>query len=369
MMLCRALAAALLTVSAVIAPAHAQTSDARTTLIARAQAAVVEIRIEPEPQPAPPKRVIRLNEGDCAETGGTWLGERRCEVSDAPFPRPISRGETGQMGSGLIIDAARGLILTADHIIGTGRDPKVKLADGRLLAATVAGRDPATGLALLRVEAANLSALPVATRAPVAGEASLLVGRMLPFDTIIATSGMVGGRMPIDGGAGDNMPWLAELWITDNLLPGGGLGGGPMLAANGEVLGLATAIYGRDGYGQGAATIMVALHGMGPVIEALATQGSVERSQIGISIECAKQACTVAMVFPGSPAEVGGLRAGDSIATIDGRSFSASNALSAYVAARPVGTTLQLAIQRDGAPQTLSVVTASSRALPAPPKD
>jgi S1-C subfamily serine protease len=370
-MMLRAVLVAAVVALHTAAPAHAQTTDARTALIARAQAAVVEIRIEPEPQPAPPKRVIRLSEGDCTETGGTWLGDRRCEVSDPPFPfAPRPRNETGQMGSGFVIDAQRGLILTAEHIIGAGRDPKVKLADGRLIPATLAGRDPATGVALLRVEATGLTALPLATRVPVAGEASLLVGRMLPFDTTIATSGMVGGHMPADGNdSGATMPWLAELWITDNLLPGGGLGGGPMLASNGEVLGFATAIYGRDGYGQGAATIMVALHGMGPVIEALAMKGSVERSQIGISIDCADVACTVAVVFPGSAAETGGLRVGDRILAIDGRPFATTNAVTAYIASRPVGTTLALAIERDSAAQTLSVVTTSSNALPAPSKD
>jgi serine protease Do len=350
--------------------AAAQTSDPRTAVIARATTAVVEIRVEPKPQTAPPKRVIRLSEGDCTETGGTWLGNRRCEVADAPFPfPPVPRTDSGQMGSGFFFDAARGLILTADHILGEGRPVTVKLADGRELPAAIAGRDPATGLAVLRVEAADLrSDLPIAPRSPVPGDASLLVGRLLPYDSTIATSGMVGGKLPRDEPT-DTLPWLADIWLIDNLLPGGGLGGGPVLNSSGEVMGLATAIFGRDGYGQSAATIMVALHGERPVIEALASKGVVERSQIGTSLDCAKNICTVTVIFPGSNAEAGGLRVGDRVVSIDGRPFTAIGQITRYIAARPIGATLQVAIERDGAAQTLGIVTASSNALPAPPKE
>lgn len=350
------------------APVVAQTADPRTALIARAQAAVVEIRVEPAPRPAPPKRVLRLSEGQCAENGGTWLGDRRCEVADAPFPfPPVPRADTGQMGSGFVVDASRGLILTANHIVSSERAPTVKLADGRELAATIAGRDEATGLALLRVEATGLTALPMATRVPVAGEASLLIGRLLPYDSTIATSGMVGGIVPDDGQG--NLPWLADIWLIDNLLPGGGLGGGPVLNSSGEAMGLATAIFGREGYGQGAATIMVALYGQRPVIEALATSGSVARSHIGISLDCDKGACEVAVVFPGGSAEAAGLRVGDRIVSIDGQSFTKAGQITRSIAARPVGSAIVMAIERGGEAQLVNVVTGSIGDLTAPVED
>ena len=370
MMLRRASVAALtalLTLSAVAA--YAQSADSRTALIARAQAAVVEVRVEPAPRPAPAKRILRLSEGQCTENGGTWLGDRRCEVADAPFPfPPVPRADTGQMGSGFVVDAGRGLILTANHIVPSARAPTVKLADGRELAASIAGRDEATGLALLRVEAGGLTALPLATRAPVAGEASLLVGRLLPYDSTVATSGVVGGMLPPDDQA-NNLPWLADIWLIDNLLPGGGLGGGPVLGSSGEVMGIATAIFGREGYGQGAATIMVALNDMQPVIEALAATGSVGRSHIGISLDCDKGACQVAVVFPGGSAEAAGLRVGDRIVSIDGQSFTKASQITRYIAARPVGGTIAMAIERGDAAQLVNVVTGSIGDLTAPVED
>ena len=362
-------AALLLALALTAAPLAAQTPDPRSAIISRAQAAVVEIRIAPAPRPAPPKRILRLTEGDCADNGGIWLGDRRCEVVDAPFPLPPApRADAGQMGSGFVVDAARGLILTADHIIGTGREPKVKFADGRLLPATLAGRDEATGLALLRVEAQGLAALPLATRAPVAGEASMLIGRLLPLDTTIATSGMIGGRIPAEGDAG-NLAWLSDNWMIDNLLPGGGVGGGPVLNAGGEVLGVATAIWGRDGYGQGSATIMIALDTARPVIEALASKGTVERSQIGTSLDCVNEACRVGVIFPGSPAAASGLQVGDAIRAIDGRPFTTVNAITRYIAARPIGSTVGMDIERGGVAQRLNMITASTRDLAAPAEE
>lgn len=367
MMRCARLVA--LTLLAAPAVAHAQTPDPRSAIIARAQAAVVEIRIAPAPRPAPPKRILRLSEGDCAENGGTWLGDRRCEVADAPFPLPPTpRADAGQMGSGFVVDAARGLILTADHIIGAGREPKVKFADGRLLSAKLAGRDPAMGLALLRVEAQGLTALPLAARPPEAGEASVLIGRLLPLDTTVATSGMVGGRIPAEGEAG-NLAWLADNWMIDNLLPGGGMGGGPVLNAQGEVMGIATAIWGRDGYGQGAATIMIALDAARPAIAALADNGMVERSHIGISLDCVNEDCRIDVIFPDSPAAASGLQVGDAIKAIDGRPFATVNAITRYIAARPVGSTIGMDIERGGVAQRLNIVTASTRDLAAPAQE
>lgn len=347
---------------AVPSVAAAQSADPRSAIIARAQAAIVEVRIAPEPPPPLAKRVMRLSEGECAERNGTWLGDRRCEVADFPLPwqpRPPERSAAGQMGSGFVVDAPRGLILTANHIIGTGREPKVKLADGRLLSATLAGRDEPTGLALLRIEAQGLTALPLATRPPVAGEASLLVGRLLPFDSIIATSGMVGGRIPAEGD-GANLGWLADNWMIDNLLPGGGLGGGPVLNSAGEVIGLATAIYGRDGYGQGAATIMIALDGARPLIELLVTKGAVERSQIGVAQDCRDGICRIDAAFLGGPAQRAGLQAEDQIRSIDGQPFTTANAISRYIASRPVGSVLRFEIARADAPVMIDVTTISS---------
>ncbi len=348
-------------------PVAAQTTDPRTALITRATTAIVQISVEPAPRPAPPKRVVRLNEAACADNGGIWLGDRRCEVADAPFPfPPVPRADSGQMGSGFIFDAARGLVLTADHILGEGRPVTVQLADGRKLPATIAGRDAATGLAVLQVGARDLLfQLPIATRSPVPGDASLLVGRLLPYDSTVATSGMVGGSLPRDDER-DNMPWLADIWLIDNLLPGGGLGGGPVLNSSGEVMGVVTAIFGRDGYGQGAATIMVGLAGERPVIEALATRGRVERSQIGVVVDCPDGACVVTMLLPNSAAQAGGLQIGDRIARIDGRQFTTVGQITRYIAWRPVGSTITLTIERNGAAQALNIVTGSTDALPAP---
>jgi serine protease Do len=162
--------------------------------------------------------------------------------------------------------------------------------------------------------------------------------------------------------------------VVDNLVPGGGLGGGPLINSNGEVIGLLTAILGRDGYGQNAAAIMAALHNARPVIEALATKGSVDRSQIGVSLNCANRVCEIFVVFPASNAAAAGLAKGDVIKHIDGRAFVSANAIMAYIGSRPIGATLQVAIERDGAPLSLPVVTASTAvvepgALPAPPKE
>jgi S1-C subfamily serine protease len=254
---------------------------------------------------------------------------------------------------------AADLILTADHVVEREEDVRVMLPDGSELRATLAGRDPGSDLALLRLEtAAAVPARPAPQEARV-GQLVLALGRPSP-DGIQASLGVVsaaGG--PIRTGAGG----LLERYLRTDAIPYPGFSGGPLVDASGQVVGLNT-----SGLAHGTAlTIPVGLAWQ--VADTLSKHGKIRRGFLGVrsqpvSIPAAQQKALgreqasgllLVGVEEGSPAEAGGLFMGDVIVAIAGSPVTDPDELLASLVGDIVGRPTPVEVLRGGQHQTLTV--------------
>ena len=283
---------------------------------------------------------------------GTPMEEMFRRFGGRETPRPEQR-RAGQ-GSGFVVDAD-GSIVTNAHVVGENAEVRVVMADGRELPARVIGRDTATDIALLKVEAGGqLPALGFgdSDKARV-GEWVMAMGNPFGLGGSV-TAGIVSARGR-QIGAG---PYDDFIQTDASINPGNS--GGPLFNTAGEVVGVNTAIFspsgGNIGIGFAVPSKMVQ-----QVVAQLREHGSVRRGWLGVSmqpmdrelatalrIENAK-GVLVAGVEPNSPAARAGIRPGDVLTAIDGTKVESPRDLATGVAAVTPGHTATLAVLRDGA--------------------
>jgi Do/DeqQ family serine protease len=259
---------------------------------------------------------------------------------------PIQRG----MGSGVIFNAD-GAILTNNHVIEDALTITVRLRDGRLLPARLVGRDPATDLALIRVDAKNLVPAKFADSDAVrVGEWVVAIGS--PFGLgYTVTTGVVSAKGR--GGVGVNS---VEDYLQTDASINPGNSGGPLVSLDGQVLGINTMIVGR-GQGIGFA---VPSNLARRTADQLVKTGRVQRAWIGIGIQDVTPELapelgvnagagalinSVANDGPGARAQ---LRPADIIAAVDGRNVRDAQDFIRELLAHDVGETVLLEVVRAG---------------------
>jgi serine protease Do len=287
------------------------------------------------------------------------------QAPGAPAPR------RGGQGSGFIVDPA-GYIVTNAHVVGAEAEVQVALADGRTLPARVVGRDAATDIALLKVEAgAPLPALRFgdSDRTRV-GEWVMAMGSPFGLGGSV-TAGIVSARGR-QIGAG---PYDDFIQTDASINPGNS--GGPLFNAAGEVVGVNTAIVSPSGGNIGIGFAVPSRMAQS-IVAQLREHGTVRRGWLGVSLQPVDAEMAAALgtaetkgalvnaVEPGSPAARAGLRAGDVVTAIDGRAVETPRDLAAGVADVPPGRTATLAILRDGASTEARVEIGSHPANAAP---
>lgn len=259
---------------------------------------------------------------------------------------------------------ASDLILTADHVIEREEDIKVTLADGTEVSAQVAGRDSGTDIALLKLESAAAT-VAKGTKSPARlGQIALVLGRPSAngIEASLGTVSAIGG--PIRTGRGG----LLEKYIRTDGISYPGFSGGPLVAADGTVLGLNT-----SGLASGAAVTIPADIAW-RVAETLAKHGRIKRGYLGIrsqavEIPSASQQALkreqgtgllVVSVEKDSPAFKGGLIVGDILVGVASTPVLHHDELFARLNGDVVGTTTgkstPIEILRGGQPQTINVV-------------
>lgn len=240
-----------------IAPSAADRT--RIALIERVGRSVVHVkgvRERVRPAPAPPTSSDRKR------------SDRRARESEELFRKMIGDIDKPlrEEGSGFVVDSARGLVATAAHIVDRSDTVTVVLPDGRELPAERLGTDAARGVAVLRVSGLGLPQLSMTLRRPKAGESTLVLGWMIPLGSVMAIDGMVMGdvatvpkaSIPADGGPDANeAQQLAGALALSNALPLGSFGGGPAVDADGRVVGLVTAIFGKGGFSGNSMTLAI----------------------------------------------------------------------------------------------------------------
>jgi len=253
-------------------------------------------------------------------------------------------------GSGVIVSPG-GRVLTNHHVIEGASSITVVMADQRYLPALVVGSDPRTDIALLQIDLDGEYAwLPLGSSAEVEiGELVIAVGSPFDFRSTV-TAGVVSAK----GRRGFSPREIHDFIQTDAAVNPGN-SGGPLLNADGEVIGLITAIYSPGAEQNSGVSFAIPAHMLERVVREIETGGAVRRSWLGISAKTVEEVdgdptrhgAEVQRVMPGSPAEAAGLRRGDVVVSVDGVPIATAEALHGLVLAREVGTPLVVGISRD----------------------
>ena len=267
------------------------------------------------------------------------------------------------LGSGVIVDAENGFVVTNNHVIEGADDIAVTLQDGRSLQAELVGRDPDTDLAVVRIPAEGLQALPLADSSELrVGDFVVAVGNPFGLGGTV-TTGIISARGR-DIGSG---PYDDFLQIDAAINKGNS--GGPAFNLKGELVGVNTAIFSPSGGSVGIGFAIPA-HLAGDVVADLKDDGNVTRGWLGVVIQPVTQdiadsmgldeatGVIIADVQGGSPASKAGLRNGDTILTLDGKTVESPRDLARKVAATKPGAKPTLELVRNGERITKTVTIA-----------
>jgi serine protease DegQ len=283
-----------------------------------------------------------------------------------PTDKQNSRPFEG-LGSGVIIDAAKGYVLTNNHVINNADKIRVQLNDGREYEAKLIGRDEQTDIALLQLnDAKNLVSVKMADSDQLrVGDFAVAVGN--PFGLgQTATSGIISAL----GRSGLNLEGLENFIQTDASINRGN-SGGALVNLNGELIGINTAILAPGGGNIGIGFAIPSNMAQN-LAQQLVEFGEVKRGLLGIkgsemTSEMAKafnvdaqRGAFVSEVLPKSAASKAGIKAGDVLTTLDGKPISSFAELRAKVGTTAPGKTVKIGLLRDGKPQEVSVVLDNS---------
>jgi S1-C subfamily serine protease len=259
----------------------------------------------------------------------------------------------GRAGTGIAWDAD--VVLTANHVVEHEDEIEVAVGD-KTIKATLVGRDPATDLALLKVEGLNAPAMPRAKVADLKpGQIVLAIGRpgglKATFGTISAVSSSWRGWR------GSEIEHLIQ--TNAPLYPG--FSGGPLVDVDGRAVGMNSWVFGR---GDGRA---IAMDVAERVVQSLRTDGRIKRAYLGVGTQQVplpdavkakvkqESGLLVITVDPGSPADRAGIMQGDTLVAIAGASTATLDDLFSKVRALKVGAVEQVKVIRAGEPKELSL--------------
>lgn len=271
------------------------------------------------------------------------------------------------LGSGVIIDAKKGHIVTNYHVINGADDIKVKLHDGREYDAELIGGDQMSDIALLKLETAkNLTQIKIADSDKLrVGDFSVAIGNPFGLGQTV-TSGIVSAL----GRSGLNLENFENFIQTDAAINSGN-SGGALVNLNGELIGINTAILGPNGGNVGIG-FAIPSNMMKNLTEQILDFGEVKRGMLGVQggevtselaealgYESSKGAF-VSQIVPDSAADKAGLKAGDVIVSINGKRIDTFSELRAKVATLGAGKQIELGVVRDGKNMTFDVTLGES---------
>lgn len=271
------------------------------------------------------------------------------------------------IGSGAIINAEKGYVLTNNHVIKDADKITVQLQDGREFKAKVIGTDDMSDVALIQIEKPkNLTALKIADSDKLrVGDFTVAIGNPFGLGQTV-TSGIVsalGRSMGSERG-------MYENYIQTDAAVNRGNSGGPLINLNGELIGINTAIISPSGGNAGIA-FAIPSNMANNLVQQILEFGEVRRGMLGIKggelnadlaqafdIE-AKKGAFVSEVIPGSAADKAGLKAGDVITAMNGQAVSSFAEMRAKIATSGAGKEIELTYLRDGKSNNTKVILQS----------
>ncbi len=265
------------------------------------------------------------------------------------------------LGSGVVVDAAKGYVLTNNHVVEGADDIAVTIADGRTVKAKVLGTDPDSDLAVIQIPAEKLTALPVADSSKLrVGDFVVAVGEPFGLGQTV-TSGIVSalGRSGLGGSGVQNF-----IQTDASINPGNS--GGPLVNLRGELVGINSMIFSPSGGNVGIGFAIPSNLAL-DVMRQLIQFGEVKRGALGVDAQDVtpelsrmlgladnQHGAVVTRVRAGSPAEAAGLKMGDVIVSLGGKPVASDQELHNLEGLGSAGAAVSVGIVREGKPITLN---------------
>ena len=276
--------------------------------------------------------------------------------------------EVEAAGSGVIVDAAKGYILTNHHVIENADKITVTLLDNRSLSAKVIGSDKGSDLAVVKVDASGLTSMPLGDSSKLrVGDYVVAIGNPFGFSHTV-TSGIVSAL----GRSGINREAYEDFIQTDaSINPGNS--GGALANLNGELVGINSAIISRSGGNIGIG-FAIPMNMARSIMEQLISFGSVSRGLLGVSInDVSPEVATtyglhdnsgalVMAISPDSSAEHAGIRIDDVIVTINGTHVRDSGSLRNSIGLLRPGDQVKVGLIREGKETNVTATLGASAA-------
>ena len=273
-------------------------------------------------------------------------------------------------GSGVIVDAVRGYVLTNHHVIKDALQVIVTLKDRRQFQAKLVGMDPGTDIALLKIEARNLQALRLGDSDLLnVGDFVVAIGNPFGLGQTV-TSGIVSAL----GRSGLDIEGYEDFIQTDaSINPGNS--GGALVNLKGELIGINTAIIGPSGASVGIGFAVPSMMAKA-VLDQLVRFGEVRRGRLGASSEditydlamalglASTEGAIISSIDPSSPAEKAGIKPRDVVTAFNGRAVRNSADLRNKIGMVPIGESIELGLLRDGRPLTAKAQIAKPLEVP-----
>ncbi len=286
------------------------------------------------------------------------------------YQQQLPKKQQQSAGSGVIINAQQGVVLTNYHVIKDADEVQVALIDGRGYQAKVLGSDPDLDIAVLKIEAKNLTEVSLADSSALeVGDFVVAIGNPFGLGQTVTT-----GVVSALGRTGLGIEGYENFIQTDaSINPGNS--GGALVNLKGELVGINTAIIAPAGGNVGIG-FAIPMNMAKASMEQILKHGEVKRGQIGVGIQDitlglreafnlanGQQGVLVTEVAKSSPAEKAGLKSGDVILAVDGETTSSTGQLRSQIGIKTVGDRITLTILRAGKQQSISVTVGSPDSL------
>jgi Do/DeqQ family serine protease len=267
------------------------------------------------------------------------------------IPERAMRRETQSAGSGVIIDAAQGYVLTNDHVVKGASSIEVTTKDNRRFKAQLIGRDQPTDIALLRIKGDNLSAIPLGDSDSLeVGDFVLAIGNPFGLGQTV-TSGIVSAL----GRTGLGIEGYEDFIQTDAAINPGN-SGGALITFDGRLVGINTAILSRTGGNVGIG-FAIPINMARLVMNQLAANGEIRRGRIGITMRIGArdaearrtdepEGAVIEKVEPQSPAAAAGIAKGDIVTAANNVAIKNTSQFRNLVGLLPVGSEVDLRLKR-----------------------